>query len=152
MSPAFRLAAVLRYRERAEETRALVLAVALRAQAAAAERHAALVREIGACRDALRIAGARGATGQEIRDLDDAAAAAARESQIAAAELGQMGERVDAARQDLLRAARDRRALERLRGIERDAYGHLRARAEQALLDELGGLRHARHSAVEASR
>lgn len=155
MSFAFRLAPVLRYRKRTEDSRASVLAVAVRSHAAAAERQAALVHEIAACRDAIRIAGARSATGFEIQCLDEAATAATNEAAAAAAELTHTGARVEAAREDLMRASRDRRSLERLQEMKRVEYAQLRTDAERALLDELGGVRDpARRAAAqrEASR
>jgi flagellar export protein FliJ len=63
------------------------------------------------------------------------------EAEAAAGELAQAGARVEAARDDLLRAARDRRSLERLRELERAAFTRVQAGAERAVLDELGGVR-----------
>ncbi len=62
--------------------------------------------------------------------LDERRAAAAREA-------ARVQDQLEAARQKLLLATRDREILERLRERQRRAYDYQAARAEQKILDEL---------------
>lgn len=136
----FRLAPLLRHRKRAEEEGTLALAWALRRRDAAAGRLAALRHETQTGREALAEAVAHGITATELRGMAEAIAALSRGAMRAEGELVAERTRAEQARVDLVRAAQERRLLERLETIQRDGYRRRLATEAQRQLDDVASV------------
>lgn len=145
----FRLAPVLRLRKRVEDVRKLGLAAAARERDAAARRREALARHTATCRDTLFVTGQDGATGGALRSLADAVDESSRWTAVAADRLATEESRVVAARDDLTKAALERRTIERLAEIGRALYEQESREAEQRQLDDLASVYHRWRQAEE---
>jgi flagellar FliJ protein len=145
----FRLAPLLRHRERTEDHRALALARAVERREAVARRVATLSAEIREARGTLTGALLRGVAGVELRGLVAATEVLARRAARAREALGQADADVARAREALVEAARARRALERLSARQHEAY---RTDLERRGHRELDDLASARALRLEAAR
>lgn len=142
MAFTFRLAPVLRLRKRIEDVKKLGLAAAARTRDAAARRRDELARHTVTCRDTLFGAGQQGATGAALRVLADAVDASSRWTAVAAERVLTEESRVVAARDDLTKAARERRTIERLGEIGRALWEQELRETEQRQLDDLASVYH----------
>jgi flagellar export protein FliJ len=142
MTPRFRLAGVLRLRERLADERAFGLAAAVRQRDAHAAHLAELRAQRAAAGRALLAAGFDGATAAAVRTLAATAEHARRTAGLAAARLAAAEAGVEAARVELVRAVQDRRVLELLRDNQRAAWQEDERRDEQRRLDDLAGVYH----------
>jgi flagellar export protein FliJ len=134
---AFRLARVLRHRERLEDVRARELQEAAARHAAACERHAAIAGAAAAALAALVAHAGDGVTGAWLRVQADAVRDLRTRGEDAAALSVAEAALVAHARTALVDAARERRALENLRGIRHAAWHAHTRRAEQREDDEI---------------
>lgn len=142
----FRLARLLRHRRRVEEARALALRHATQLRDAAHARQVTLEHAAAQARAVLNAhctAGITGATlrlhAERVRDLQGRACAAETET---AGETARVEER----RAELVEAARDRKALERLEEMQRAAWHMAVARGDQRTTDEIATSRAGRSS------
>jgi flagellar export protein FliJ len=133
----FRLEGVRRHRKHVEDTAALDLARAQQRLEATRARLAALHADTQACRQALVSAARQGSTGLELSRLALTVEGLQAESNLCAAELGEQRERVDEAREVLVRAARAHRILQQLEGAARAAYVKRIGVLEQRDTDEV---------------
>lgn len=158
----FNLQAVLDQRERLEEARRRVVADLERERLAVEQRLRGYQRSITAAKQDLRreLGGERGVT----RDTDDAerlslsavrmqAGASLRLVSLAqqtVLELAGLHKRLDAARLELLEAATQKKAVELLRQKRLDEWKQEGRRRENAELDEMTVMRHARRDDAHA--
>lgn len=147
----FRLAPVLRLRKRVEDARKLGLAAAARTRDTAARRRDELERHTATCRDTLFVTGQEGATGGALRSLADAVDASSRWTAAAGERLASEESRVVAAREDLTKAAQERRTIERLGEIGRALWERESREVEQRQLDDLASVYHRWRQAEERS-
>lgn len=131
----FRLAPVLRYRERIEEEKKLLLAAAQRTLAEAeAERQRLRDRREGLAREL--VAGHREFDAETLRMTYAHLDFLAREINAADWRVAQCRQAVDTARGILVRASKDRKILDRLRERARENFNREQLRLEQNDLDE----------------
>jgi flagellar FliJ protein len=142
MAYRFRLDPVLRHRRRLEDLRAQDLARAHQSLEAVREQFTALASEAIASRHALGDAAERGIAAAELsqmaRDIEILHAESAR----CAARVSAEGERVDAAREELIKAAQGRQILERLEASARAAHGRRIEQLEQQQTDQVAASGH----------
>jgi flagellar protein FliJ len=144
----FRLERVRALRERAEDSARERLAASLShrlageamLQAADARIDGALVRQASS-------APARPASGADLVAMQSYIERTERDRSVAARELDRCDAEVDARREQLTSAARDRQALERLKERRRDDHKREAGRRESATLDEIAIGRHVRRAA-----
>jgi flagellar export protein FliJ len=134
---AFRLARVLRHRERLEDARARELREAAARHAAARERHAAITRATDAALVTLVAHAGGGVAGAWLRVQADAVHDLRARGEDAAALSVAEAALVAHARTALVDAARERRALENLRGIRHAAWQAHTRHVEQRENDEI---------------
>jgi flagellar FliJ protein len=139
----FRLAPVLRQRERVEETRKQLLAAAQRALADAEkerarlrDRREALAREL--------IADHRKLDGETLRLIYGHLDFLAREIAAADRRVATCAAAVEEARAALLRASKDRKILDRLRERQREVFDLEQMRHEHRELDDANARRYER--------
>ena len=142
----FRLARLLRHRRRVEEARALALRHAIQHRDAARARQVTLEHAVAQARAVLNAHCTAGVTGaslrlqaEQVRDLQARAGAAETEASSETA-------RVEERRAELVDAARDRKALERLEEIQRAAWHMALTRGDQRATDEIATSRARRSS------
>lgn len=140
----FRLRQVLRLKQRVEDARARALAAAVRRRDAVAERLADLRRQTAAGRESLVAAGLRGALGGELGAMAETVDRGSRWSETTASRLADEQSKVDGARADLVRAAQEREALERLEASQRAAWEREARTREQRRLDDVASINHLR--------
>ncbi len=133
----FRLDPVLHHRERIEDERAVALSEASRRWEAIARLLDTLRAQAAAAREQLAEAGTRGSTGGELRKIAEVVAACHRRAVIVAGELTAAQAQLEAARERLVAASRDRRVLERLAGIQLDGHRREVDERSQAELDDV---------------
>lgn len=151
----FELEAVLRARKASERTRMLEMAVIERERLAVEARLRELQRQIGEEKRELRgqlgndtVSGAGGAGVMlDLRGVRFQAGSALRlmtSAQRAVLELSGIHARVERARRALLEAATARKAVEALRDRRREAWVMEQKRLDEAVMDELAVVGHAR--------
>jgi len=148
----FELEAVLRARKAAERTRILEMAVIERERLGVESRLRDLQRQIGEEKIELRgQLGHEGASGAgvmlDLRGVRFQAGSALRlmaSAQRAVLELAGIHARVERARRALLEAATARKAVEALRDRRREAWAAEQKRLDEAIMDELAVVGHAR--------
>lgn len=151
----FELEAVLRARKASERTRMLEMAVIERERLAVEARLQELQRQIGEEKRELRgqlgndTASGAGAAGVmlDLRGVRFQAGSALRlmtSAQRAVLELAGIHARVERARRALLEAATARKAVEALRDRRREAWVMEQKRLDEAVMDELAVVGHAR--------
>jgi flagellar FliJ protein len=140
---AFRLAPVLRYRERVEEEKKLLLAAAQRTLAKAEakrqalrDRREALAREL--------VSRHRKLDAETLRLTYAHLDFLAREINAADWEVANCSKAVDAAREALVRATKDRKILDRLRERKKTAFDREQGRLENHELDDANSRHYAR--------
>lgn len=139
----FRLAPVLRYRERIEEEKKLLLAAAQRTLAdAEAERQRLRDRREALARELVH--GHRALDAETLRMTYAHLDFLARELNAADWRVAQCEQAVNAAREVLVRASKDRKILDRLRERARENFNREQLRLEQHDLDEANSHRYAR--------
>jgi flagellar export protein FliJ len=146
----FRLAPVLRHRERVEDERELALADAVRHHAATAGRLADREQERVSAGRALLAAGLRGTTGGELGTLAAHVALARARVAGAAREVAAAATAFDVARAALVQSARERRTLERLEELQRAAHEAREAGSLRRDLDDIGSVYHVHRGAARA--
>jgi flagellar export protein FliJ len=146
----FRLAPVLRHRERLEDERELALADAIRRHGACAVRLADLEGGIVGAGQALTTAGLRGTTGFELSTLAAHVVVVRQLAAGAARDLAAAAACIEQARAALVQSARDRRTLERLEELQRAAHEARQGEALRRDLDDIGSVYHVHHGAGRA--
>ena len=141
----FRLAPVLRHRERIEEEKKQLLAEAQR-KLFDAEAQRQRLRDRREELAVELVAGHRKIDGETLRMTYAHLDFLAREITAADWRVAAAGQAVDLARQILIRATKDRKVLERLRERQREAHKREQERLEHRDLDEANSRRHARLS------
>jgi flagellar export protein FliJ len=138
----FRLAPVLRYRKRLEDTAALELARAEQQHEAVRVRLVQLRAEEAACRRDLGLTAERGATGMELDGLARAVESLRSRSLRGEAALAGERQRVEEAHRALVDASRARRILERLEDAARAAHARRIELIERRQTDDIGTVGH----------
>lgn len=136
----FRLQPVLDQRERIEQAKQLVVAELERQRLAIEDRLRHLQGEMDRARADLRTRLGGASTGTvvvpDVRLQAGASMHMAAQARLAALELAGVYRRLERARQDLLKAATDRRAVELLREKRHEEWRMERERAETKAVDE----------------
>lgn len=149
----FRLAPVLRYRERIEDEKKLMLAGEQRKLAEAeAERNALKSRREALARE--MVSGHKRFDAETLRMTYAHLDFLAREINVADWRVATCVQAVNAAREALVRASKDRKILDRLRERARENFNREEQRVEQRDLDEANSQRYMRlqhHQGVTTS-
>jgi flagellar FliJ protein len=142
----FRLARILRHRRRIEDARALAVRQAIERHETARARQATL--EVAAERARVALSGdcATGLSGASLRARADGVRDLHGRARAAAILTTAEASRVEERRTELVEAARERRALERLEEIQRAAWQAALRRADQRTTDDIATTRHGRAS------
>jgi flagellar export protein FliJ len=143
---AFRLARLLRHRRHVEEARALAVRGAIERRETALARQATLERAATHVRASLNAACVTGLTGASVRLRAEGARDLLGRARAAAAVAAAEADRVDERRAELVEAAQQRRALERLEGIQRAAWQAAMTRNDQRVTDDIATSRYGRSS------
>ncbi len=141
---AFRLARLLRHRRRVEEARALAVRGAIERREAACARQATLERAATQARHSLNAECVTGLTGASLRLRADGVRDLLGRTRAAAVDAAAEADRVEERRAELIEAAQQRRALERLEDIQRAAWQVAMTRNDQRVTDEIATSRHGR--------
>ena len=141
---ASRLTPVLRLRKRVEESRAIALAVAVRDCAAATRTLQALRAQAELSRRAVITALLSGATVSDTWADAELARRTAAAATRQAARVAEEEARVMAARAQVVNAAQERRAVERVLELREDERRHAAGVSEQHRLDDVATTRAAR--------
>jgi flagellar protein FliJ len=142
----FRLTRLLRHRRRVEDQRALAVRRAIEQHEAARAREVSLERAATHAHDALNAECAAGLTGASLRLHADGVRDLRGRASTAAIAAAAEATRVEERRAELIEAARQRRALERLEEIQRAAWQAELNRNDQRVTDDIATSRHGRSS------
>ena len=135
----FRLHAVLTLREEAEQQALNAYAQRLRETRTALQNLQAADDAVASEEELVRTRLQEGVTAYLIEELRAYGIVLKERRETARKELVSAQQQAEAARQNVLKASRDRKALEKLRSRQRLAHAHFWARAEQKELDEIAG-------------
>ena len=133
----FRLDQILRHRKRVEDAASLDLARTQQRLVAVKARLAMLSGEAAASTQALVVTAGQGSTGLELGRLARAIEGLHGQSARCAVEIAAQRERVDGAREELVKAARAYRILQRLEESARAAHASRIETLEQRQTDEM---------------
>jgi flagellar FliJ protein len=142
----FRLARILRHRRRIEDARALAVRRAIERHETARARQATLEVAAERARAALTGDCAIGLSGASLRARADGVRDLHGRARAAAILTTAEASRAEERRAELVEAARERRALERLEEIQRAAWQAELTRADQRTTDDIATTRHGRAS------
>jgi flagellar protein FliJ len=142
----FRLARLLRHRRRVEETRALAMRGAIEQHEAACARQVAFEHSATEARASLNADCAAGLTAASLRVRVEGVSDLFSRARAAAEDAAAEALRVEERRAELIEAAQQRRALERLEEIQRAAWKAATIRNDQRVTDEIATTRHGRNA------